>query len=182
MAGRTTEKAMRLALVTGLRAALGPALIARSKRLPDHRNLALAAIGEMIYDKLPFVPSRDSALSLLARGAAGAWVAKQVQDEAEENDPWIVPLGAAVAMGVALAAPKLRRALGWSTGLSQPVLGLIEDYISLRLGTSTLGLSMDDVQAAALESVEHLRANLPGFEDVREHLPAPLQSATAGSM
>ena len=182
MSNRSNEKAMQLALVTGLRAALGPALIARSRQRPEHRNLALAAIGEMLYDKIPGVPPRDSALSLLARGLAGAWVAKQCQEESEDNDPWIVPLGAAVAMGVAIAAPKIRTALGWSTGLSQPVLGLLEDYLALRLGSQAVGLSMEEIQEAAFESVEHLKANLPNIEEIREHLPMVAQSAGAGSM
>ena len=61
------------------------------------------------------------------------------------DDPWIVPLGAAVAMGVAVAAPKVRKTLTATTGVSDTVLGLIEDYLALRLGSDAVGLTMDEL-------------------------------------
>ena len=54
------EKAMKLAAVTGLRALLGPALVAESSGRPERQNLVIAALGEMLLDKLPFMPGRDS--------------------------------------------------------------------------------------------------------------------------
>ena len=56
-----------------------------------------------------------------------------------------MPLGAAVAMGVAVAAPKVRKTLTTTTGVSDTVLGLIEDYLALRLGTEAVGLTMAEV-------------------------------------
>lgn len=151
------DRAMKLAVVTGLRAALGPALLAHAQGRPERQHLALAAVGEMIVDKLPFVPGRDSLLPLLARGIAGGWVAaKCVEGDGDAKDPWAVPIGAAVAMGVAVVAPKLRRTLGWTTGMPQVVLGLIEDYFAIRIGAEALGLSMEQVQGAAKASVEDL--------------------------
>jgi len=157
MSAATMEKALKLAVVTGLRAALGPALVAQAQKRPDRQNFTYAALGEMVVDKLPLVPSRDSLVLLIARGFAGAWVANQCVEEDEgERDPWVVPLGAAVAMGVAVAAPKLRRALGWTTGMPQPVLGLLEDYIALRLGADAVGISMNQVSEVAQESVHEI--------------------------
>jgi hypothetical protein len=188
MMNASMDRALKLAAVTGLRVALGPALLAEARRRPERRNLALAAMGEMVFDKLPLVPDRDTLPSLIARGAAGAWVASQVVEaESGESDPWAAPLGAAVALGVAVAAPKLRRALGWTTGMPQMFLGLAEDYLALRVGTGALGMSMDEVTGAACESVDDLRERL--------HIEAPeipwsgtwsarpsSQSAGAGSM
>jgi hypothetical protein len=154
------ERALKLAVVTGLRAALGPALLARSQFRPERQNLALAAMGEMIVDKLPYVPDRDSLLPLIARGVAGGWVAKQVQEEDDDHDPWLVPLGVAVAMGVAVAAPKIRKIVGWTTGVPQPILGLAEDYFALQLGSEALGLSMNQLSYAARESLEELKEKL----------------------
>jgi len=178
------ERALKLAAVTGLRCALGPALVAQARHQPQRQNLALAALGEMIFDKIPGAPSRDSLLPLLARGAAGAWVAHQVVEaDGGEKDAWAAPLGAAVAMGVAVAAPKLRRSLGWTTGVPQFLLGLAEDYFALRVGTETLGMSMDEVCGVARQSVGELRDRLP-FET--PELPwsgeSRRQSAGAGSM
>ncbi len=183
MVSSSLERALKLAVVTGLRAALGPALITEAQNRPEQQHLAAAALGELVFDKLPYVPSRDSLPSLLVRGLAGAWVAsKCVERDGENADPWAIPLGAAVAMGVAVAAPKVRRSLGWTTGIPQPVLGLMEDYLAIRLGTEAVGLTMNEVQQAARESVDDLRE--------RFHLEAAAlpwnepqsQSAGAGSM
>jgi hypothetical protein len=178
MARTTMERALKMAVVTGLRAALGPALVARSQYRPERQNLALAAMGEMVFDKIPHVPDRDTLLPLLARGVAGAWVVKRCQEEDGDTDPWLVPLGIAVAMGVAVAAPKLRKILGWTTGISQPMLGVAEDYFAIRLGSEALGLSMDQVSHAARESVEDLKER---FQPA-EYAPVEFQSAGAGSM
>jgi hypothetical protein len=178
MANATFEKAMRLAVVTGLRSMLGPALLARARNRPDRKNWALAALGELALDKLPFVPSRDTLLPLVVRGVAGAWVARNVQEEeGEVEDPWAVPLAAAVAMGVAVAAPKLRRTIRWTTGIPDPLLGLVEDYLALRLGSEAVGMPMDEIVEAGKEALEDLRgrveAVIPGSEP---------QSIGAGSM
>jgi len=191
MAGNGMERALKLAAVTGMRCALGPALVAQSRRHPQRHNLAMAALGELIFDKLPLVPGRDSLLPMLARGAAGAWVAQQVMEEdGGEPNPWAVPLGEAVAMGVAAAAPKIRRTLGWTTGMPQFVLGMIEDYLALRVGTEAVGMSMDDVTGVARGVVEDARALLPEGMPSMPQMPwsgsgsgsGQPQSAGAGSM
>jgi uncharacterized membrane protein len=168
----TFEKAMKLAVVTGMRAMLGPALVARSLNRPGREELALAALGEMVADKLPLIPSRDTLLPLIARGLAGAWVAKTLQDEEGTDNPWTVPLGAAVAMGIAVAAPKIRKTLSVTTGISDTVLGMIEDYLALRLGSEAVGLSMGELSQIARDSVE----------DLRDRITPMVQSVGAGSM
>jgi len=172
MADATFEKAMKLAVVTGIRSMLGPALVARSLNRPERQNLAMAAMGEMVADKLPLIPSRDTLLPLIARGLAGAWVAKTLQEEEGTDNPWTIPLGAAVAMGVAVAAPKIRKTLSLTTGVSDTVLGLIEDYLALRLGSEAVGLSMDQLTEVARDSVE----------DLKDRIQPMLQSVGAGSM
>ena len=173
MASATFEKAMKLAVVTGLRAALGPALLARANRRPEEQGLAMAALGEMVVDKLPLVPSRDT-LRLARRPGRGRLLGGQdVHGGRGRGRPdGVAPLGAAVAVGVAVAAPKVRRALGWTTGIPQPVLGLIEDYLALRLGTEAVGLSMEEVTQVARDSVE----------EIKERVMPALQSLGAGSM
>jgi len=172
MADATFEKAMKLAVVTGLRSMLGPAMVARSLNRPESKNLALAAIAEMFADKLPLVPSRDTLLPLVVRGMAGAWVARTLQEEEGTDNPWTIPLGAAVAMGVAVAAPKIRRTLTMTPGVSDSVLGLLEDYLAIRLGTDAVGISMDELSQVARDSVE----------DLREKIMPVVQSVGAGSM
>jgi hypothetical protein len=171
------ERALKLAVVTGLRAALGPALLARSQNRPERQNMALAAMGEMIIDKLPLVPDRDTLLPLLARGLAAGWVVKKCQEEDNDHDPWLVPMGVAVALGVAVAAPKMRKILGWSTGVGQPVLGLVEDYFALQLGAEALGLSMNQLTYAARESLDELKEHFHHEPGAVEYHPVG-----AGSM
>jgi len=180
MADATFEKAMKLAVVTGLRSMLGPALVARSTYRPERQNLALAALAEMIFDKLPLVPSRDTLIPLMVRGAAGAWVAKTLQDEEGTDNPWTIPMGAAVAMGIAVAAPKIRKTLTVTTGISDTVLGMIEDYLAVRLGTEAVGLSMEEVTQIARESIDDLKERLsPTLESIGQSIG---QSVGAGSM
>lgn len=186
MMNASMERALKLAAVTGLRVALGPALVGQALHRPERQNLALAALAEMVVDKMPLVPDRDTLLSLVVRGAAGAWVADQLtRERTGAKDPWAAPLGAAVAMGVAVAAPKVRKTLGWTTGVPQFVLGLVEDYVALKIGTDALDMSLNEAGSAAYEGVDDLRQRL--------HLEAPempwsgwsessAQSAGAGSM
>jgi uncharacterized membrane protein len=174
---------MKLAVVTGLRSMLGPALVAEAANRSERKNLALAAMAEMIADKLPLVPSRDRLLPLLIRGLAGAWVARTIQEEeagVAPPDPWIAPLGAAVAMGVAVAAPKLRKTLTATTGIADPVLGLIEDYLALRLGGDAVGLSMEELPSVARGAIEDLKERVePVFQEVGGSMH---QSVGAGSI
>jgi uncharacterized membrane protein len=172
MADATFERAMKLAVVTGLRSMLGPALVARAKNRPERNNLALAALAEMAVDKIPLVPSRDTLIPLIIRGLAGAWVAKTLQEEEGSDNSWTVPLGAMVAMGVAVAAPKIRKTLTMTTGISDAAVGLIEDYLALRLGSDAVGLTMDEMTQVARESVE----------DLKDRFMPVVQSVGAGSM
>ena len=176
MAEATFEKAMKLAVVTGLRLDARAGAGGRGGEPPRARTWRVAALGEMIADKLPLVPSRDTLLPLLVRGLAGAWVARTVQDEDGVEDPWIVPLGAAVAMGVAVAAPKVRKTLTATTGVSDTVLGIIEDYLALRLGSDAVGLTMEELAEIGRTSVEDLKQRIqPVLESVG-------QSVGTGSM
>jgi hypothetical protein len=151
------ERAMKLAVVSGLRAMMGPALVATARRRPERQALVAAAMGEMVIDKLPLVPRRASLPLMLPRAVAGAWVAKQVMEEEGVEDPWAVPLGAAVAAGVAALAPRIRVLARTVLGVPDPLIGLAEDYLALKLGSEAVGLSMEDLKGAAGESIGEMR-------------------------
>jgi hypothetical protein len=172
--GAAFEKAMKLAVVTGLRCTLGPALLAASRARPERKNLALLALGEMAADKLPLMPSRDSLPLLLPRAVAGAWVAKQVveEEEGQSADSWTPALGAAVAVGVATLAPVIRGTLRHVLGLPDALLGLAEDYLALKLGGEAVGMSLDQIGHIAGESID----------SVKNALVPATQSEGAGSM
>jgi len=167
------ERAMKLAVVCGLRAALGPALVAAAHNRPERQNLAMAALGEMVLDKMPLMPSRAALPLMLPRAYAGYWVTKTIMEEqGEAQDPWVAPMGAAVAAGVSALAPRIRGLLHAVLGMPNPVLGLAEDYLALRLGGEALGLSNDDLKQIAGRTVE----------DVKELARPALESIGAGSM
>ena len=175
---RAFERAMRLAVVSGLRSTFGVALMEAAYDRPNRKGWALAAMGEMVVDKVPGVPSRASLPAMLPRAMAGAYVAKQVMDREGVEDPWAAPMGAAVAAGVAALAPRIRGLLGMVLGVPSPVLGLVEDYIALRVGGDALGLSMQDLQKIGEESIEDVKGYVTSVASSVEGL----QSVGAGSM
>ena len=73
------------------------------------------------------------------------------------DDPMAAVMGGAVAAGVSTFAPMVRIAASRVLGVPDPVMGLLEDYLALKLGTEAVGLSMDEVTQVARHSVEDLR-------------------------
>jgi hypothetical protein len=157
---------MALAALTGLKVALGPALLATSRRWPSRQNWVMAATGEMIMDKLGFLPARYRPALLIPRTLAGAWVARESLREDGEDDPWAAVAGGMVAAGVAVAAPVLRMTINKVLGVPDAVLGLAEDYMALSCGTQVLEMPMDEITGAAREM----------FDDVRERARPALES------
>lgn len=173
MAGMRTpyERAMVLAAVSGLKTTLGPALVAASSKRQGWKGLALAAMGEMVLDKLPFLPSRRSLPLLLPRAIAGYWSAKTYLESEGVEDQGAAAMGAAVAAGVATFAPIVRGAASKVLGVPDPLIGLGEDWLALKFGGEAAGLSMEELGELAKESVEGLQEQVaPMLQDAREKL------------
>ena len=130
----------------------------------------LAALGEMFLDKLGVFPPRYRPMLLIPHTLAGAWVAHESLKADGVDDPYAAAMGAVVAAGVAAVAPMVRMTGSKVLGIPDPLLGVVEDYLALRLGTQAMGLSMNEVTDAAKESVE----------GVREQVMPALQSAGIG--
>jgi len=154
---RSFERAMALAALTGLKVSLGPALLATSRRWPGRQNWIMAAMGEMVLDKLGFLPARYRPALLIPRTLAGAWVAHESLREDGEDDPWAAVAGGMVAAGVAVAAPIARMAINKVIGIPDPLLGLAEDYMALSCGTQVLEMPMDELTGAAREMIDDVR-------------------------
>jgi hypothetical protein len=163
---RAFERAMALAALTGLKVTLGPALLATSRRWPSRQNWIMAAMGEMVMDKLGILPARYRPSLLIPRGVAGAWVARESLREDGEDDPWAAVAGGMVAAGVAVAAPVVRMTINKVIGIPDPLLGLAEDYMALSCGTQVLEMPMEELTGAAREM----------FDDVRERARPALES------
>lgn len=165
------ERAMTLAALSGLKIALGPAFLYTAKDRPGSRNWVLAALGEMVLDKVGVFPARFRPSLLIPHTLAGAWVAHESLKEDGVDDPWAAAMGAVVAAGVASVAPMVRITGSRALGIPDVLLGLAEDYIALRLGTEAMGMSMGQVTDAAKGTVD----------EVRHQVMPTLQSVGIGS-
>ena len=173
------ENAMKLALVCGMRAAMGPALVAVKQRRADRGMFVAAAMGEMVLDKIGILPSRSRLPLLLPRAVSAYWVAEQTFKAEGIDDPFSAGMSAAVAAGTATLAPLIRKALTHIVGIPDGVIGLLEDYLVLRLGSEATGLSMEDLRDAAQDALGDVREKLAEQGIELPHLP---QSIGAGSM
>jgi hypothetical protein len=173
------ENSMKLALVCGMRAALGPALVAVKQRREDRALFVAASLGEMVLDKLNILPSRARLPLLLPRAAAGYWVADQTLRQEGIDDPFAAGMSAAVAAGTATLAPLVRKVLTRIVGIPDSVVGLLEDYLVLRLGCDATGLTMEEIRDAALDALGDVREKL---NEQGIHIPNLPQSIGAGSM
>jgi len=172
------ENSMKMAVVCGMRAALGPALVAVRQRRQDRVLFVAASLGEMVLDKLNILPSRSRLPLMLPRAAAGYWTADQMFKQEGINDPMAAGMSAAVAAGTATLAPLVRKILTRVIGIPDSVVGLMEDYLVLRLGCDATGLTMEEIRDAAMDALGDVREKL---DDQGIHIPLP-QSMGAGSM
>lgn len=146
-------RALGLGALSGLRSLGGPALVshaAASGRLSlEGTNLRLlgsplvskallvAALGELVGDKLPLTPSRTVPPTLLWRAASGALVGAALFTS--EGRPFATgaALGSSAAVAAAFAGENLRSLISEKAGLPDPVVALAEDAVFL-LGGSRL--------------------------------------------
>lgn len=152
-----SERALVLAAISGLKVTYGPTLLAASTRRPWAGPLALAALGELVMDKLGFLPPRSRLPLLVPRALAGAWVARESLRAEGMDEPWAAPMGAAAAAAVAVVAPTARAVVGKALGVPDPFVGLAEDYCALQLGTRALDMPMNQLTGVVGEAVEDLR-------------------------
>jgi hypothetical protein len=165
------QRAMKLAVASGLKTTFGPALVAAAQDRPERDTLAMAAMGEMVLDKLPLMPSRRSLPLLLPRAIAGYWAAKMNLEHEGIDDATPAWIAAAVAAGVATFAPMVRGALHKVAGIPDPLIGLAEDYLALKLGGEAVGLSMEEIGTIGRGTCDQIAENLmPIAENLREKL------------
>jgi hypothetical protein len=140
---------MILAALSGSKIALGPAFLAHSRGWPSRRLWAAAAMGEMALDKLGVFPARYRPSLLIPHTLSGAWVAHESLREDGGDAVKGAVLGAAVAAGVAVALPIVRRAAQKFLHIPDALLGVAEDGVSLNLGCRATGVGWDEIGQAA---------------------------------
>ncbi|MGI8968359.1 MAG: DUF4126 family protein [Chloroflexota bacterium] len=145
---RPLARTLLLSLATGLRSTSGIAALSRDASTGRHplgagplRQLAipgvataltLAQAGEVVADKLPFLPNRTESASLAGRMALGALIGILIL-RSRHKDPWpAAALDAGVAGVATFAAVRLRVFLT-GRGVPNPVAGLLEDGVVVAL-------------------------------------------------
>jgi uncharacterized membrane protein len=143
-------RAATLGAVAGMRSQLPLALLAlRAQRQPAAQRVArygpfpatplralasLAAVGELIGDKLPSTPSRLDPAPLAARFVLGGFAGGIVSADFGGSRIAGALCGAAGAGLGAFAGYHLRRRAGEASGFPDPLFGAVEDGIAIALG------------------------------------------------
>ncbi len=161
------EKAMTLAALSGLKVALGPAMLRTAHNRPSKGMWVTAALAEMALDKLGVFPSRFRLPLLIPHMAAGAWVAHESLKEDNADDHTTVLMGAVVAAGVACVAPMIRITASKVLGVPDALLGVGEDYLALKFGSEAMGLQLEQLPEIAREAIEDVGEKMmPALEQV----------------
>ena len=146
-----TTRALALGAVAGLRSAMAPALLSRAASgpgvgqrgdtvyaaftLPNVSTLlTLAAIGELVVDKLPILPDRIAIAPLAGRAASGALVGAALFAAENASDQVGALLGALGAVAGASAGYYARVTATDSLGVPDLVVALVEDAVAVAGG------------------------------------------------
>ena len=93
------------------------------------RTMAVLAAGELIADKLPFLPKRTQAPALITRVISGGLSGAAVCS-AKKRSIWLGALfGALGAVGATYGAYRLRKWTGEKFHIPDPVVAVVEDAI-----------------------------------------------------
>ena len=96
------------------------------------------AIGEAIADKLPFMPKRTQAPSLLGRAAMGGLSGAAISSSKRKSPFWGAIVGAAGAIGATYAFCYLRQAAKEKLHVPDAVAAIVEDAIVAGSGVLVL--------------------------------------------
>jgi uncharacterized membrane protein len=152
----TYFKAICMGVIAGMRSMSAPALTSDYLTRQNSNSLAhssfglmgaprvaqalkVAAVGELVFDKLPGVPARISPGPLVARFLSGALCGASLCTLEGKRIELGAIAGGLTAIGSAYAFYHLRRTIGQAACIPDAVLGLTEDAIAIGTGLSVLG-------------------------------------------
>lgn len=126
----TVTKIVALGVLTGMRSMAGLATLASTHRVA-RKVLALAAAGETVADKTPWVGDRTEPLPLAGRTIIGAGIGAMVASDHRDN----LLIGAALGAATALIATHLAFYLRGRLPLSSVAGGLVEDGVVVAIAS-----------------------------------------------
>lgn len=124
----TVKQIVALGVLTGIRAMAGLATLSSTHRVAT-KTLALAAVGETVADKTPWVGDRTEPAPLAGRVVIGAGIGGLIAVEHDDNPLLGALLGAATALIATHLAFQARKHLP----LSSTAGGLLEDGVVIAL-------------------------------------------------
>lgn len=149
--------ALLLGIVAGMRSMMAPAVLAIAlTRRPEYAPalapvqwftlravailLVIAALAELVADKLPKTPNRISAGPLTARLLTGGFTGAAFVQIGQLN-PWTgAACGAVGALLGAFGFFHARRFAGRVTGIRDPYIGALEDVIAIAIAGSVVAM------------------------------------------
>ncbi len=102
------------------------------------KSLAIAAVGELVADKLPFLPKRTKAPSLIWRAISGALSGAAITSSRKRSALAGAVIGAAAAVGATYGAYELRRWAHDRFEIPDPMLAIVEDVLVAGCGVLVL--------------------------------------------
>lgn len=143
----SVARAFGIGLVAGLRSMTAPAAVIRAARRnpralrrsnlsflsspPAATVMSVLAVGELVADKLPIIPSRLSPPSLVTRLVSGALSGAAVSAVARNSAAKGALVGAAGAITAAFAGYHLRRLAGSQLHLPDVAIAPVEDLLAV---------------------------------------------------
>ncbi|HLH08135.1 MAG TPA: hypothetical protein VKW78_12930 [Terriglobales bacterium] len=121
-------------VIAGMRSSSAPMIVSRirARESGNHSTpkdaLTAAFLGELIADKLPFLPARTKPISLLARLISGATSAAKLDRDPDDKFRAAL-LGAAGALGATFLFYQLRKELSRRCDIPDYLLALGEDAL-----------------------------------------------------
>jgi uncharacterized membrane protein len=131
METRAFLRSFGIGLTCGLRSLTAPAVLRWRAHDPARLAFAALALGELIADKLPGTPARTIPPALVFRAVTGGFAGRSVARMTAADRTAGAVAGALGAIVGAYLGLALRRQIGRSTGLPDPLVALAEDAVAI---------------------------------------------------
>jgi uncharacterized membrane protein len=108
------------------------------------RVLTILALGELIFDKLPFAPKRIAPAGLSGRLLSGAMCGAAAAGADQTTGAL---LGIAGALASSFAGYAIRKSAGRASGVPDALVGLAEDAVAIGIGMVAASMQMQGEEA-----------------------------------
>ena len=139
-----------IGLAAGMRSMSSPAFLTQLAKPGRHSSLAflnrpataktmaVLALGELVADKLPFMPKRTDTPALVARAISGGFSGAAICSSKKRSVLTGALAGAIAAVGATYGAYKLRKWVGARFDIPDPVIAIAEDALVAGCGMLVL--------------------------------------------